>query len=138
MSLSSFKLNRLNPPNVSRAGDGLVVRYWTGKIGYPVSTSLNPDSFNVEEIGSRRSFCRRDFKLIFNILQLGTVEFNCSTSFNNCGFGFILFNHLNARIALDFCQNANLRKHWRIYISFLSMGVANLLCSLGVETGWKY
>ena len=35
------------------------------------------------------------------ISQLGTVEFNRSTSFNIVGFAF---NHLNARIALNFCQ----------------------------------
>ena len=70
----SFRLNpvsRLNPPTVSKARDGLVGRCRIGRIGNPVSASLNPGwafSFKVEEIGFGRSFFRRDFKLLFNIL----------------------------------------------------------------------
>ena len=62
LSQSGFKINRLNPPIASRAGDGLVVRCWTEEMGNPVSQSSNPAcafSFKVEEIGSRRSFCQR-------------------------------------------------------------------------------
>ena len=57
---------------VSRAQDGLVVRCWIGKINNPVNACSNPGwafSFKVEEIGSRRSFCQRDFKLLFIILE---------------------------------------------------------------------
>ena len=49
----------------------IVVRYWPGKIGNPVSASSNPGlafSFKVEKMGSGRSLCWRDLKLVFNIL----------------------------------------------------------------------
>ena len=44
------------------------------------------------------------------LIQLGTVEFNSFSSFNTCDIGSNLFNHLNARIALNFCQISNSRK----------------------------